>query len=117
MRINLTQHKSSPAQGCAPRSEELRDEIKQLLTFEELPEVMEIIRRAHALADIADREGADEAMVGGAAYLVIFLDAALRMQGIEPVFAFSKRESREITGKNGVTIKIQKFKHLGFVRL
>ena len=115
-RINLTQHTSTPAQGCAPRSEEEAREIKELLTFDELPILAEIARRATALAEIAVDAGTNEAMVGGAGYLILALDPALRMRGIQPVHAFSARESVEETQADGSVRKVARFRHLGFVR-
>jgi hypothetical protein len=116
IRINLTQHKSSPAQGCAPRTEIQKKTIKELLTFGDLPTEKEIIERASALVNIAVEMEADEAMVGGANYLILYLDPLLRMAGIQPLYAFSKRRVVETTGPGGITKKVSTFKHRGFVR-
>lgn len=115
-RINLTQHNATPEQECAPRSGEEAREIKELLTFEEIPDVAEITRRAIAFAEIAVVGGAAEAMIGGAPYLILALDPALRMRGIQPIYAFSTRESVEETLADGSVRKVARFRHLGFVR-
>lgn len=116
-RINLTQYESTPEQECEPRTKELADQIRLILTFEMLPSRDEILGRAWTLADIAAKSGATEAMIDGAAYLMLFLDPALRMRGIEPVYAFSKRETEEKTQKNGTVLKVSTFRHMGFIRL
>jgi hypothetical protein len=116
MRINLTQHKSTPDQGCAPRTETQTKTIQKLLTFEELPSEEEIIARASALVNLAVGVEASEAMVGGANYLILYLDPLLRMAGIQPLYAFSKRRVVETTGPGGITKKVSTFKHRGFVR-
>ena len=53
-------------------------------------------------------------MIGGALWLMAPLSFYLKSAGINPVFAFSKRESVEevIDGK---TVKTNVFKHVGFV--
>ena len=116
-RINLTQHNATPEQACAPRSKEQAKQIKRLLTFEEPPNLEEIYSRAQALAEIASEVNASEAMIGGAPYLVLALDPALRMRGIEPLYAFSRRESVEVQQEDGSVVKRTVFRHLGFVRL
>jgi hypothetical protein len=116
-RINLTQHNSTPEQQCEPRSNELAKRISDLLTFDELPDLQEITDRAIALADIASAEGATEVMIGGAPYLILALDPALRMRGIEPIYAFSLRESVDVEQPDGNIVKKTRFRHLGFVRL
>ena len=114
-RINLTQHEASPEQDCAPRTPEDAKTIKNLITFEELPGLKEISDRARKLALFAKEQGATEAMIGGAPYFMPSLDAALRIQKIEPVYAFSRRESVDTILPDGTTKKISTFKHVGFV--
>jgi len=116
VRINLTQHNASLEQGCEPRSEEMETRVRELLTFEELPDLEAITARAIALAEIAEQESADEAMIGGAPWLMPSLDAALRLRGIQPVYAFSRRESVEVQQEDGSTRKMTRFRHLGFIR-
>ena len=116
-RINLTQHQSLPAQQCAGRSEEQERAIRNLLTFTELPDLAEITDRAVALADLAAKAGATEAMIGGAPYLMPALDLVLRTRGIEPLYAFSLRESVDEEQSDGSIVKRTRFVHAGFVRL
>jgi len=116
-RINLTQHEALPDQGCEPRTEELTQRVKKLLAFEVLPHIEEIMRRAHTLAEIARFAQADEAMIGGAAYLMLFLDPLLRIHNIEPVYAFSKREVLEEVQTDENVLKVSVSHHIGFVRL
>ena len=115
-RINLTQHGASPDQGCEERSVEQVTTIRGLLTFNEIPTLHEITDRALALARIAEDSDADEAMIGGAPYLILALDPALRIKGIKPVYAFSQREVKEVIQDDGSMKKVSRFRHLGFVR-
>ena len=116
--INLTQHQATAAQAAEgvfePRN---KATVQQLLTFETLPEREEIIARAEALAQIAEDEGVPSAMVGGAPYLMGALECALKMRGIQPLYAFSIRESVEETLPTGEVIKKNVFRHLGFVEV
>ena len=113
MRINLTQHNGTEAQKVSePKSKE---RIQTLLTFEEIPSRGEISHRASELAEIALSEGATEAMIGGAPYLMPALETALIGKGIMPLHAFTKREVVETRGENGEVVKKAVFNHLGFV--
>ena len=127
--LNLTQHQ--------PTNEQLREGVvnlpvgewtlvKELLTFETLPSVAELQARAHDLACIAadmadqadrgDSEGfANFAMIGGAPFFMGHLEKALYDVGVNPIYAFSMRESVEALGDDGVVIKTNVFKHIGWV--
>ena len=56
-----------------------------------------------------------KAMIGGAPYLMAELEKELWHLGIEPVYAFTRRESVETVGENGEVTKTAVFKHAGFV--
>ena len=116
--LNLTQHSTTAeqsAQGVFEPKE--KTNVQQLLTFENLPEREEIIARAEALAEIAEAENASKAMVGGAPYLMGALECALKKKGIQPLYAFSVRESVEETLPTGEVVKRNVFRHLGFVEV
>lgn len=113
MRINLTQHAAAPEQGCI--EPENKEDVQQLLTFEELPTATEIRRRADALAAVAASAGATEAMIGGAPYLMPHLEQQLAHRGIQPLYAFSVRESVEQAQPDGSVRKVAVFRHMGFV--
>jgi hypothetical protein len=121
--INLTQHKATPEQqaaGVVDLPPEYREKLVELLTFNELPDCIEISRRATEIADIA--EGYIEEneiknpsfMIGGALWLMHPLIEELGCIG-EPLFAFSKRVVLEETQPDGSVIKKSVFKHQGFV--
>jgi hypothetical protein len=114
--INLTQHQPTPDQAAAgvfqPQNFE---EIKSLLNFDEIPSEEALLFRAGRLADIACAEGAEGAMVGGAPFLMAPLAEALVARDIRPLFAFSKRESFEVTLPDGSVEKRSRFTHGGFV--
>ena len=139
MIINLTQHVATVDQvaaGVFDLPPSLRGDLTALLTFDTLPGVEEIKDRAHdialmaaMLASGADRaDGTDggladndsgafvlQAMIGGAPYLMAPLESALRDNGIEPVYAFSIRESVEQAQPDGSVRKVNLFRHAGFV--
>lgn len=118
--LNLTQHRASEDQiregvfDSSEISEEFEAEVKRLLTFEELPDEKTIWQRAMALADYCNELGVGTALIGGAPFFMGPLARALKFRGVNPLFAFSKRESieKEVDGK---TVKTSVFKHAGFV--
>jgi hypothetical protein len=125
MIINLTQHNATPEQiaaGVIEPSPEDKKNIQQLLTFEELPSIEELERRAYGLATLVTNLGAANAshhtvMIGGAPYFMGALERALKAQGHQPVYAFSRRESVDQVLEDGTVRKTAVFKHLGFVEV
>jgi hypothetical protein len=131
MILNLTQHVVTAEQKAQlvvePRM--CKTEIRELLTFEEIPSKEEIESRATKLAEIAVSEASMYAgetdnvvwitrvMLGGAPYLMGALEKAVRECGFTPVYAFSQRESEEITQPDGSVRKVQVFRHCGFVEV
>ena len=135
--MNLTQHPATPEQvsaGVFDLPAGAVNNLKRLLTFDALPDAEEVQVRAQDIAALAallasgeDREGEGEpapsdlgqfalyAMIGGAPYLMAPLEVALRNHGIEPVYAFSVRESAEQAQPDGTVRKINIFRHAGFV--
>ncbi len=139
MIVNMTQHPATPEQLAAgvfdPTPEE-RADIVALLTFDELPEKGEIWKRADELALAAlailaehfrslskseqerllDRDGLSYfAMIGGAPFLMPHLEREMVAYGVNPLYAFSTRESVEETLPDGSVRKTNVFKHKGFV--
>lgn len=122
MIINLTQHAATVDQieaGVVDLPAASRASASDLLTFGDCPDADEIRARAVALATIAlagdllTRHG--RAMIGGAPWLMGPLAAALRERGIDPVFAFSRRESIDQVQPDGSVRKIAVFRHDGWV--
>lgn len=128
--LNLTQHAATPEQtaaGVIDLPEEAREALVALLTFANLPTSDEVAARAADIAELAaslasaeDRDDGSvgfgsHAMIGGAPYLMAPLEHALREQGIEPVYAFSRRESIEERQPDGSVRKTAVFRHVGFV--
>ena len=117
--VNLTQHPATPvqvSQGVENLPPETLAEVKRKLTFNKIPSMWDIDGRAFAIAQIAQKMGYRKAMIGGASYLMSALERALCQEGIEPLFAFSVRESREVAKEDGSVEKINVFRHKGFVR-
>lgn len=112
--LNLTQHPATEEQKDAGVIEPKdKKKIQGLLTFERKPSIDEISERADKLARIALMSGCKKAMIGGAPFLMPSLAFYIKRSGIQPVCAFSKRESveKEVGGK---IKKVSVFKHLGF---
>ena len=124
MILNLTQHAATPEQiseGVVDLPPSQRQELQRLLTFDTLPTKADIGGRAEAIADLAmaiDMErdqGPISAMIGGAPFLMFSLEWELREAGIEPLYAFSVRESVDQPQPDGSVRKVAVFRHLGFV--
>lgn len=116
--MNLTQHAATADQiaaGVVDLSSHMREVLQALLTFEELPSGREIRIRANLIANVATASGVKTAMIGGALWLMAPLAAALRDQGIDPVFAFSVRSTEEQIQPDGSVRKVAVFRHAGFV--
>lgn len=115
--INLTQHEiiSEQLEGFEQVGLSYRDMIKGFLTFENLPTRREIEACAYTLARIAVGQKVTHAMIGGAPYLMSTLEHALKYYGVQPLYAFSKRESVEKTLDDGTIQKVSVFKHAGWV--
>ena len=114
--INLTQHIATEEQIAAGVFEPtLKDKVKQLLTFEEIPDADVLKSRAAELANVARAEGAEAAMIGGAPYLMAEMETMLRLKGIKPLYAFTKREVIEEPQADGSVKKMSVFRFLGFV--
>jgi len=136
--MNLTQHATTSDQlaaGVFDLPAAVRAEMQALLTFGELPDEQEIRARAELIAGLAAMHASAEdraddagllpdgdaggfalcAMIGGALWLMAPLAAALREQGIDPVFAFSIRETEEQKQSDGSVRKVNVFRHAGFV--
>ena len=135
--INLTQHemtgdqyklnnedlveiKFKPYNGTSRGS---ADYIKKLLNFSNMPSKKEIITRAIDLAAYASgllnqAKNKDDklfALIGGAPYLMGPLEEALKQEGIQPLYAFSQRESVETKNADGSVTKTAIFRHIGYI--
>ena len=128
MIINLTQHAATAEQvsvGVVDLPAEQREALIDALTFESIPDAEEIRDRAHDIAELAcfNGLGGDDgddpfpshAMIGGAFWLMAPLAEELKARNIQPVFAFSLRESSEIAMPDGSVRKTLVFRHVGFV--
>jgi hypothetical protein len=89
--------------------------VSDLLTFDQMPYIYDIEARAHALALIVSESGAARALIGGAPFLMGALESALKSYGIQPLYAFSRRESVETFNADGSVTKTAIFRHIGFI--
>jgi len=113
--LNLTQHDATPEQVAAGVFEppaDVKENIRRWLTFEKPRSVTALKGAAFYLACAAEHLGATAAMIGGAPFFMRWLEDALLERGIEPIYAFSKREVIEEKDGRKVTV----FRHAGFVR-
>lgn len=112
--FNLTQHAATPEQIQAGVVDVGFD--RDLLNFDYCPSEPDLIVRAQELAAIVVSSGHTQAMIGGAPFFMSSLESALMDHGVEPVYAFSKRESVEEKQDDGSVVKRNVFRHSGFVR-
>ena len=120
--INLTQHAATPDQieaGVIDLPQAVRQQLSELLTFNELPEAADMEARAEAIRALVDTQrqaldvDVDAVMVGGAPFFMGYLEYAL-LPAYQVVYAFSRRVSvEEII--DGVVRKVNTFRHEGFV--
>lgn len=120
--VNLTQHWATPEQTAAGVIEPAnRKSIQALLTFEELPSAEDMASRAELLALMVTNmelgSGSRKVMIGGAPFFMSFLEKALKKEGHQPMYAFSRRESEDQVQEDGSIRKVAIFKHLGFVEV
>lgn len=120
--INLTQH-TMTAEQVADLAEKGIDVIEvapsenvvQNITFNVMPSMAEVQKRAFVVAEIAALNGANYAMVGGAGYLMGALESELQQRGITPLHAFTVREVVEVHKEGGEVVKTAVFRHQGFI--
>ena len=116
--LNLTQHMATPEQYEAGVLEpENKVKVKYLLTFDTIPSILEMEETAEELAYIAMVSKCTHAMIGGAPFFMSNLEYALINKGIKPLHAFSTRVSEERVDKDGNVVKVNVFKHTGFVEV
>lgn len=128
--LNLTQHQPTPEQieaGVVNLPDEMWARVRELLTFEEIPNANQMASNAREIARIAAEffeSGASEdnmfnfkgaAMIGGAPYFIPFLVSILMVFRIIPLFSFTKRVSVEEHQPDGTVVKRTVFRHEGWV--
>ena len=117
--LNFTQHAATAEQVAAGVIDLMQHDqavLKSMLNFVGLPTRDEIYERAYAIAALAENLFAETVMVGGAPFLMPVLQKALQMRGITVLYAFSERVSIEKI-VDGVVVKTNEFKHVGFVEV
>ena len=118
--LNLTQHEATATQieaGVMDVTPEDKLKLLSLLNFDVIPTRLDISKRANAIAEIAMNYDCPKAMIGGALWLMPELESALVTcpDCIQPIYAFSVRESVEVHNADGTVSKKVVFKHAGFV--
>jgi hypothetical protein len=98
--VNLTLAPTTAEQaaaGVVDPPEEAAEALRALLVFEEIPSADEIRARAGRIADFAVHYSFGSAMLGGdAPWLWAPLEIELLSFGIQPLFAFQKRENGQL---------------------
>lgn len=125
--INFTSITTTdPAQleaGVVNPAEEDLNQINYLKDFDHIPTEREMEVRAERLADLAqdmkerDPSLGSQVMISGAPYFMRPLADALAQRHLEPIAAFSIRESVETKMPDGSVQKKARFRHKGFVRI
>lgn len=118
--LNLTQHQATQDQienGVVDLDINTKEWLTSMLTFDTLPTTEDIEYRASAIARNARMLGYNKAMVGGALWLMSSLEKHLKINNIQPMYAFSVRESIEVVNDDGSVTKKNVFKHTGFVEV
>ena len=118
MILNLTQHKATKEQieaGVVEPSD--KEEIQELLTFDEMPTRENILDRAAKLSHLACCYGVNKVLIGGAPYLMGALEDELERNGITPLYSFSERVSKEEIMPDGSVKKVNEFRHVGFIEI
>ena len=122
--LNLTQHRSSKEQrndGVVDLNDADYEQLQELLTFDELPDIGLMYHRAQMIRKLAKNEHNYKhltVMLGGAPFFMALLERYLYDDGFghKIVYSFSKRVSEEYTDGDGKVIKTNIFKHIGFVK-
>jgi hypothetical protein len=116
----MTQHEATEdqiANGVDQPSAEIHAQIKELLTFKTLPTQEEVCKRAEALARIPLQLNYQNVMIGGAQWLLSFLEMELAKRNIHAYYAFGgDRITTEVKQPDGSVKKTITFKHGGFIR-
>jgi len=119
--LNLTQHKASKEQletGVFDiTNTQTKTQLVNALTFNNVPTSREMQICAETVSSIAKEcaTNTKKVMIGGAPFFMPVLERALIRVGFLPLYAFSRRESTEITKEDGTVAKVSIFKHIGFV--
>jgi hypothetical protein len=126
--LNLTQHNPTPEQieaGVVNLPDEMWVRVRELLTFEEIPNANQMASNAWEITSIAAEffaSGASEdnmfkgaAMIGGAPYFMTFLVSILMVFRIIPLFSFTRRVSVETHQPGGTVEKRAVFRYEGWV--
>ena len=112
--INLTQHAASAEQVAAGVIEPVdKAAVQAAITFVALPTRSEIARAAQEVAALACDSGCSRAMIGGAPFFMADLELALLAVGIQPLYAFSVRESVDLPDGSKTSV----FRHAGWVEV
>ena len=118
--LNLTQHELTEEQkkdGIAEPGAENREQIVSLLNFCCKPDAASIRKRATVLARMAEEEGAEGVMLGGAPYLMPALVESMRERGLRVFFSYSPRVSIERTRPDGGVEKVSVFRYQGLFEI
>lgn len=126
MILNLTQHNATPDQiesGVVELPSQKKKLLTNLLTVNDLPTKTEIQDRCASIAFLAIHNGLGddgddviitEVMIGGAPAMMRPLEDALLGLRIQPLYAFSKRESVESIQTDGSVRKENVFRNVGW---
>ncbi|MDR1008039.1 MAG: hypothetical protein LBL65_05695 [Campylobacteraceae bacterium] len=120
--LNLTQHlatKEQKEQRVIDLPDDMRKELCALLTFDTLEEALNAEKRAKDImwfvSEHYDLSNIFAVMIGGAPFLIKYLEAELALYDLQPLHAFTQRIVLERQNDEGTITKQSMFKHIGFV--
>lgn len=127
MILNLTQHTATPAQVAeGVVAVAYPNRLNELLTVD--PDDLASLDQQEIHALLATRAETIvkefvvplivtpmSAMIGGAPFLMEHLVKELYMHGVVPVYALSRRVSKDVIGQDGTVTKVAEFQHLGWI--
>ena len=96
MIYNFTQHDATPGQidaGVVELPPAIAAQVRELITFHELPDFDELAAAAAAVASIAVEIGANEVMIDAGGFFMSHLEMALHRVGV--VYWIFQRAERE----------------------
>jgi hypothetical protein len=131
--VNMTQHAATAEQradGVVDLPDSMRQALSSYLTFETLPSAGDLHLAAGAIADLFDLFVASELeedfsgdisgwpvpLIGGAPYLMPFLERVFLDRHSPVLYSFSQRESVDTASPAG-TKKVSLFRHAGFIEI
>lgn len=117
--LNLTQHpatKEQKKEGVVDLEGKDLEMLKELITFDEMPDKKNLELASYGLINIAKKHGFNNVLIGGACYFMPILDKIMKDHNINAFYAYSKRNAidKYVDGK---IVTEYTFEHEGFLKV